>query len=322
MFSAFFGGDQEPPIDEEKREVTRERVLTRVFREFVAERLQEEAVDFFDDDVARGRHVTDAAIQLADALASRQRELNNTCDHVSVADAIVQLVREHEGAALHSRRDRFDRFVESRVVASTNVDSPPPPMPVLVDNVSERVQCAWRATIDSMFGEYDTLVYMSRMHRQMPGELYDRWVRDRARIVGSQGGELRSLDVSYSLNRPDPDVDDNQVEVDHAEYARHTLRALEEAARTLAIEAAGGIAGYVRVELTLNVSLLRGRQRRVIVDDGSPATGVHCSLAYRCYALAPQRRIDFDDEGKDDDEEEEEEEDEDTPVVADERIDE
>ena len=282
MFSAFFGGEQEPPVTEESREYVR----TRVFREFVAERLQDEASDFFDDDVARGRHVTDAAIQLADALASCQVELNGACDHVSIADSIVQLVREHEGAALHSRRERFNRLVERRMLEQR----PAEPQPKIIDDVLERVQRAWRAEIDGMFEGYDTLVYMSRMHRQMPGEMYDRWVRDRAKIVGSQGGELRSFDVSYSLYRPDPDVDDNQVEEDHAEYARHTLRPLLEAARQL------GEARYVRIELTLNVSLLRGRQRRVLVDDGTSITGIHCSLTYRCYALAPQKRIEFEED--------------------------
>jgi len=303
MFSAFFGAaDDETSADEAQQcDRLRERARVSVLREFVAERLQEEARAFFDDDVARGRQVTDAAIQFADALAARQIELAGYCDNVAVADAIVQLVREHEGAAVQARRRRFERAVERRCNDSQLSVAR---LSEVVDNVSDRVEHAWRDTIASMLSKYDTVVFLSRTHRQMPAQLYDRWVRERARVVGAVGSEMRSLDVAYSLFRPDTSCEDDDdddddsaaavIEEDHAKYARHTLLPLVDAADKLA--AASGGVEHVRIELTLNLSLLRGVQRRITSDDGVDATGVHCSMAYRCYAVAPQRRVEIDDQ--------------------------
>ena len=307
--------------------VSLERARESVLREYVAEQLRERSPAFFEDDIAHGRRVIDAAIALGDALSTQQKRFSVAISrsHLHLlAESLVEFIITNEGLRQSQAKRQFDDLVRAHVTAARGGEGIEPIAPrssIMLDGSSSsssdndalttNIIDAWLIVMNDELADIGGVCMVGCSHHDMPRKLYHQWMSQQQSatptVAAADTDSYQAYDIRYSVFNDEVVGELLRTQVDHKQVARQALAPLIDSVSVLrrACDEKS-----IRVDFTLNVELTSIKhsarslddEHQLDVDAQPPETPLmhksnvmaSCSCAYRAYSLPSQEVIDSD----------------------------
>jgi len=270
-------------------EQRRQQQRRHQFSQYVVWQLRRRNALFVNDDIERGQHVIDACIALGNTLRVH-RERFGVIDDRPLADALVRVVLDNEGASAAASIDEYESFSVDYVTLDTISKNPH------FDPVSTRIIDAWMSILNESTTTPEGTRVTSTSRRNLPRDLYDRWMLESLnRTTDVRTDVFQALNITYTAIT-------RTGEADHSIVARQAMAPLLEQIDIMRRD--DHIDNdAIRLDLTFNVELKyeTGHPDSDSDDVTSPATiddddeniliTAYCSLSYRIYAVDHQHIV-------------------------------